>query len=251
MWYNVRKKRVLKMEVSNATRFINAYNKIDVKIRALYNYKSAQSFSDCIRRSALVNSIIRKYEDELVDFARLRNAIVHKSYDEKIIAVPCDEAVALIEHVEKLLYAPPKIADYLTEKKIVSVDERLSIKQVIMMFEKTGHSSMPVYHDGVMIGIINSKRIVKEIGKIIVKGKNVSEFINGTAIGEILLDDDFNTYYKLLAKTDSLEEVLNAFEENKKLLAVVISEKGIKGERIVNFITAVDLAQINKILEEY
>lgn len=59
------------------------------------------------------------------------------------------------------------------------------------------------------------------------------------------------TYYKYLSKADSLQKVLDAFEENKKLLAVVVSEHGIKGERIVNFITAADLTNVHKILEEY
>lgn len=34
-------------------------------------------------------------------------------------------------------------------------------------------------------------------------------------------------------------------------MAVAVSEHGVMGERIVNFITAADLSAINKILEEY
>lgn len=239
------------MDISNATRFINSYNKIDKRIRALYNYKAAQSFSDCVRRSAPINSVIRKYEDELVDYARLRNAIVHKSMDNNVIAIPCDSAVELIEHIEKLLYAPPTIASVLSDKSVVSVDEILSLKQVIMLVERTGYSSIPVYRSKVMVGIINTRRIVKEMGKVISKGESIENFLLNTAVGDILKESDFINYYKLLAKTDGLEKVLDAFEENKKLMAVAVSEHGVMGERIVNFITAADLSAINKILEEY
>ena len=70
----------------NASRFIDAYNKIDHSLRAQYNLKRGQSFADVVRRCAELNSIVRKFEDLLIDYARLRNAIVHSSYDDMIIS---------------------------------------------------------------------------------------------------------------------------------------------------------------------
>ena len=37
-------------DTANARRFINSYNKIDSKMRALYNFKPSQSFSDMVTR---------------------------------------------------------------------------------------------------------------------------------------------------------------------------------------------------------
>ena len=71
---------------SNATRFINAYNTIDQTLRAVYNFKRNMSFNDMIRRAVPLNSIVRRYEDKLIDYARLRNAIIHNSNDEMVIA---------------------------------------------------------------------------------------------------------------------------------------------------------------------
>ena len=65
------------MKKSNATRFIAAYNQIDYSLRAIYGFKRSMSFSDVIRRSVVLNSVVRKYEDDLIDFGRLRNAIIH------------------------------------------------------------------------------------------------------------------------------------------------------------------------------
>lgn len=236
---------------SNAARFINSYNKIDSKLRALYSFKPTQSFSDMVKRSAQVNSLIRRYEAELGDYARLRNAIVHQSKDGEIIAIPCDSVVDKIETIERLLYTPPTIGETIEDKKIVSVDEQMSVKQVVLLIERTGYSNMPVYSGKAMTGIVNSRRIVHEIGKIVGEGGDVNAFLSETPVGDILKDSDLVAYYKYLAKTDSLQQVPDAFEENKKLLAVVVSEHGIKGERIVNFITAADLAGVNKILEDY
>lgn len=152
-------------DTTNARRFINSYNKIDSKMRALYNFKPSQSFSDMVRRSAQENSVIRKFEDELMDYARLRNAIVHQSMDGEIIAVPCDSVVEKIEYIEKLLYAPPTIGETMPDKRIVSVDEQMSVKQVLLLVARTNYSNLPVYGGKVMAGIVNNRRLVHEIGQ--------------------------------------------------------------------------------------
>ena len=49
---------------SNAHRFIIAYNTIDQTLRSVYNFKRNLTFSDMIRRSVSLNSVVRKYEDK-------------------------------------------------------------------------------------------------------------------------------------------------------------------------------------------
>ena len=76
---------------ANAAAFLSAYNKVDAQLRALYNFGGGQSFTDIVRRSAEKNSVVRRYENDLAEYARLRNAIVHQSMNGQIIAIPCDE----------------------------------------------------------------------------------------------------------------------------------------------------------------
>ena len=79
---------------SLGVRFLNAYNLLDHSLRTQYNFKTNISFSDLIRRCASLNQVIRSYEDNLVELARLRNAIVH-SHSDRIIAEPHEDVVAL------------------------------------------------------------------------------------------------------------------------------------------------------------
>ena len=88
---------ILKKE-SNAKRFINAYNQIDYALRVQHNFKRSMGFSDMIRRAGAINHIVRKYEDDLITFGRLRNAIIHGSNDELLIAEPHEDIVLKIEH---------------------------------------------------------------------------------------------------------------------------------------------------------
>ena len=44
------------MDISNAKKFIESYNRIDAQLRELYGYKPSQSFTDIVRRSAEKNA---------------------------------------------------------------------------------------------------------------------------------------------------------------------------------------------------
>ena len=86
----------------NAKRFIAAYNRLDQGLREIYSIKRTLTFSDMIRKVANVNTVVSKFEEDLIDYARLRNAIVHKSGDE-LIAEPNIE-------VEDLLSVPKALS---------------------------------------------------------------------------------------------------------------------------------------------
>ena len=70
-----------------AKRFISAYNRLDQGLRDIYSIKRTLNFADMIRKVATVNTVVKKFEEDLIDYGRLRNAIVHRSSDE-IIAEP-------------------------------------------------------------------------------------------------------------------------------------------------------------------
>ena len=133
------------MEKTNAQRFIQAYNTIDQTLRYLYNYKRSMSFSDIVRRSVPVNYLVRKYEDKLVDYGRLRNAIIHKSNDEFIIAEPHGDVVLDIENIAKLISTPPKVLEVVEPRKVVCATAETNIADVISLMTKTKYSNIPIY----------------------------------------------------------------------------------------------------------
>ena len=239
------------MDTRNAAEFIDSYNKIDAQLREMYGFKPAQSFTDVVRRSAEKNTVVRRYENELADYARLRNAIVHQSTDGRIIAVPCDDVVENIRLIERLLCSPPTVGETLEDKRIVSIEADLALKQAVMLMARTGYSNIPVYRGKRMIGIINNRRVLRELGDVLAQGRSADAWLSETPVADILAESDLFVYYKYIGKKDSVQEIVDAFEENRKLLAVCVSENGRAGERIVNFVTSADLPRINKLLEDY
>ena len=51
----------------NATRFIAAYNRLDQGLRDIYSIKRTLTFSDMIRKVASVNTVVSKFEEDLID----------------------------------------------------------------------------------------------------------------------------------------------------------------------------------------
>ena len=127
---------------TNARRFINAYNKIDYAIRVQHGFKRSMSFSEVVRKAVPLNYIVRKYEDDLVDYGRLRNAIIHKSNDEYIIAEPHEEIVEKIEHICELITTPPKAVEAIQDNNVLCVQNDVVVKDVIQLIATSKFSNI-------------------------------------------------------------------------------------------------------------
>lgn len=237
--------------LSNAKRFINSYNAIDNSLRAQYNLKRSMTFTDVVRRTVVMNSIVRKYEDDLIDFSRLRNAIVHSSNDERTIAEPHDDVVKLMEKIEKLITTPPKVIDTVCRKDVIVIPSTESIKSTIMKISSTGYSNLPVYDGDELIGIANGQKIVNIVGNALNKKVDINQFLETTTIGEILNGLGFDKYYAIAPEKSTLETILNMFHENRKLLVILITKNGTPYEPPLGVVTVSDIMDINNIMDNY
>lgn len=238
--------------MSNAERFIKAYNTLDYALRTQYNFKRGMPFSDCVRRSVVLNSVIRKYEDELIDYGRLRNAIIHSGKEnDEIIAEPKLEVVEKLEHIVQVVTTPPRAYDTVCRKDVVCVDSKVSVKETIGLIGKTGYSNIPVYSDGELIGVANGQKIINIIGKTIEDKKDLDTFVEETKIGEIINQNDNNNFYTIQPISLTVSEALNLFYENRKLLVILITPHGNYLEMPIGIISVTDILDINKIIENY
>ena len=237
--------------MNNAERFINSYNKTDLQLRKMYDYKPSLSFSEVVRRAAEVNPFVRRYENHLIDYGRLRNAIVHKEIDGEIIAQPVERVTQELEHIARVLCTPPTVKKVLGERNVVCVRAGDVLRDAVRLAAEEGHSNLPVVKDGVLIGVLGSRRVVRAIGSALSAGKDVDEFLSGTTVETVLSDADFGKYYAVVSAKASVQDVAAAFENNRKLLAIVVTADGGRRGRIISLITPADLVTVNKILEDY
>jgi len=237
--------------LSNANRFIEAYNKVDRSLRAQYNFRRSMSFSDVIRRAVVSNAIVRKYEDLLIDYGRLRNAIIHQNSHEEIIAEPHLKVVEKMEHIAVLVTTPPKILDTVARKDILCINDTNTIRETISIMAKSGYSNIPIYKNEGLVGVANGQRILDKIGNQIYKKNNIEEYINHTLISEMEKEEGLNVYYALSDSELTIDEALDMFYHNRKLLIIIITKTGNYLEKPLGIITNTDIIEINKILDNF
>ncbi len=236
---------------TNARKFINAYNTIDYAIRTQHNFKRSMSFSEVVRKAVSLNYIVRKYEDDLVDFGRLRNAIIHSGNNDYIIAEPHDDVVQKIQHIAELISTPPKAIDAINDKNVLCVQNDVKLRDVIQLIAVSEFSNIPVYKDGGLIGVANGQRILDELGKKIADNISIDKYISITNIEDILNVTNTLKYYDVVSKEVSIEQVLSLFNKNRKLIAVLITKNGSLNEAPIGIITTADILTLNQILENY
>ena len=239
------------MAQTNAERFIKAFNNIDYSLRVIYDFKRSMSFSDVVRRSVVLNSVVRKYEDDLIDYGRLRNAIIHQGNSNHIIAEPHEEVVVKIEKIAELISEPPLALNKIGNKEVITIDHTLKIAEAMELIYRTGYSNLPIYSGDRIIGILNGRKLINILGMKIGEGINLHEFVTNVSIGEIIdyLGDDY--YYIIADQNLTVDSAMNYFENNRKLLVILITEDGKENSRPLNIISSADIIDMKRILDIY
>ncbi len=239
------------MKKSNAERFITAYNQIDYNLRAIYDFKRSMSFSDVIRRAVLLNSVVRKYEEDLIDFGRLRNAIVHTGNNKFVIAEPHDDIVEKIEKLSAIIAEPPRAIDRVGNKDVIVIEQDMKIGEAMEIVSRTGYSNLPVYNGNKLIGVLNARKLMGVLGAKVSDGVNLQDYIDTTAVIEVISEMGDDYYYILADDKLTIDAAMNYFENNRKLLIIIITKEGRDTSRPLCIITQADIIDMKKILDVY
>ena len=236
----------------NSKRFIDAYNNIDYTLKARYNFNRSMGFSDLIRKTVSMNYVVAKYEDDLIDYGRLRNAIIHSNNENFVIAEPHDSVVENIEHIEKLLVTPPLAIETVARKNVLIIDSEKSMKDVIIAIAESGFSNIPVYNKNKeLIGVANGQKILSSFGQYLLAGGKSDTFLNYVKIEDMLSSLEGSDYYVVKKADCTVEEALSEFNNNHKLLAILFTKKGGKNEIPVGIMTGSNIVEAQNIIENY
>lgn len=236
---------------SNSMRFLSAFNNIDYAIKTRYNLNRTSGFSEAVRRAVSYNYIIRKYEDDLVSYGRLRNAIVHDNGD-YTIAEPHIDVVEKIEKIERLITTPPRALETVARRDVLMVHSSKSMQEVITLIASSSYSNIPVYDDdNEIIGIANGQKILDSFGKYLLSGGKAETYLKYVKIEDMILKTENSDYYAFANKDITVEQALALFHQNSKLLAVLVTENGGAKEKPLGIMTGADVLKMNKILENY
>jgi len=236
---------------TQAKRFINAYNQIDHALRTQYNFKSNISFTDLIRRCTQLNMIIKNHEDDLISYARLRNAIVH-SVTDYVIAEPHAEVVTLMEKIARVVSTPPLAVEALGKHNVMTVQSTLTLREWLIEKSKVEYSNLPVYKGNALIGVMYFRNYVSAFGKLLALRKNIDEFVDNTTVEEFLRDfPSPDKQYQLVSAKITIEEALKIFNDSRKIICLIVTKTGNFLEPPIRIITRADIMDLMSVVEKY
>ena len=236
---------------NNSKRFLDAYNNIDYALKKRYDLHRSMGFSDLIRKTSSLNYVVRKYEDCLIDYGRLRNAIVHNNNEDFVIAEPHNSVVENIEHIEKLITTPPRAIDSIAIRDVLTVPNDKSMRDVIMTMSSSGYSNLPVYKNGALIGVANGQKIINSFGQYLLSGGKPATFLDNIQIEDMLSSIENTNYYVVKKEDCTIEETLEEFNNNHKLLAILFTKKGTTNELPIGIMTASNIVEAQNVIENY
>lgn len=226
------------------------FNKLEAVLKKRANARSEDSISSVV--ATLVNThkdrVVRQFERDIRQFIELRNAIIHQSTD-RAIAEPYDETVAALRQLVINIEKPKTAWDIATKDLIkVHMDDKLS--GVVKLMAQMHITSLPIVEDGAVIGFISESTIVKIIDKAF---EASGALIDESAVKEVAYDppygDDSDIYAYVTRKVTvyEIEDMFNdAIKKGKRLLAILVSDKGDATATPLGIITAWDLHKIDK-----
>ena len=121
------------------SRYILAhFNRIEKWMRERLNNPVNMGFSEMTRRlSRKEKGQIAQFEEDLLQMAQLRNAIVHERIaDDFVIAEPNEWAVQRIETIEQALTKPEKVVPKFA-KRVTAFEITTSLETLLTIIAKT------------------------------------------------------------------------------------------------------------------
>ncbi len=227
----------------NAEKFLTTFNKIDKELKALLQSNDV-GFSKTVRILRNSNAIVKRYSDELLEFAELRNAIVHNTVEmDQAIAEPHDSVVAKIVEIEKKLSRPKKVIDaYACE--VYAFQESDALSDLLAVTREKSLSKFPIYSGDELKGMITQKGIANWMARNMKDGALPPV---STLLQDVLPFEEGKNY-KFISMHTSVYQAVEIFKEQisegKRLEALLITKKGHPSEALLGIITAWDILEI-------
>ncbi|PKM63678.1 MAG: hypothetical protein CVU96_06655 [Firmicutes bacterium HGW-Firmicutes-20] len=233
--------------IKNSTRFIEAYNKIEIEMERRMKIDRHIGFSERVRRLAGYDPFFKRYRRVLEEFADLRNAIIHERIDGEVIAEPHEKVVLQFEHIAQLLTQPTLIKEkYLCKVDVCFGDEK--VVDIARHMISKSFSQLPVYdRSHRFIGMLTTDTMMRYQ---IIQNKGLED-VNVLDVLPVGKDVQRVAF---LSPEHSLLDVADLFEQamgkGSKLYVVLITKQAKRDHLPLGIITVHELPEIYEQIHE-
>lgn len=232
-----------KTELSLSERFETAFNRIHKVLIDIVKHANTNKFTELVYKGKN-HILVRYYEKDLCQYAKLRNALVHEKVNsDYYIAEPHKEIVEDIERIADE-FEKPKTGLSISSKEVFYFYEEDKLKDVLACIKKKSHSRFPIYNNREEYSwLLTTKEIIIWLA---------SQFDNPEInLDQVQVKDLFNAKHvnrvKFVSQNATVFKIEDIFEEDHKnknrLEAVLITPSGKETEKPNGIITTSDLLE--------
>lgn len=224
--------------------FLSSFNRIEKWLRERLDNPVNMGFSELTRRvSRQRNSELAQFEDDLIQMAQLRNAIVHEQIaNDFIIAEPNQWAVERIQTIEKFLLSPEKVLPRFS-KKVTGFEMDISVEKLLSIVAKKQFSQFPIYDSGVFKGLIT----VRGIGLwLAIESSQGTVNLAGKKASDLLIKNYKQSNYQFVSADTTVFNIEKLFSEQIRLEAILITKDGNPNGNLLGIVRPRDLYTISE-----
>lgn len=222
-----------------AETFLNSFNRIEKWLKEQLNNPTNMGFSEMVRRlSRKKDNQVNSFQDDLIQMAQLRNAIVHERISaDFIIAEPNEWAVKRLSEIEAALISPEKVLPRFA-KKVTGFDIAISLKDILNIVACKQYSQFPIYDKGKFKGLIT----VRGLGIwLAIESSKGDIHLEGRTASELLETNYKQSNYQFVSSETTVYQVERMFRNHIRLEAILITKDGNPNGNLVGIIRPRDV----------
>lgn len=235
-------------EDDSIARFLAAFKRIEAYLSVrLDSYRDA-GYRDLVNRLATNYPHTAMYRRELLAYADLRNVLSHpKNRHVQVVTGVSSEFVEEIERVAGLIENPPKIADLIRDRNIVTLRARDTVADAVAIFYRAGFSKIPlVGKDGALVDVLTTQTVARWLGDCV--QKNIVADPHATRLSHLLSYKEENETFGILGAQQTVQEAVTYFQnlpyDRRALRGLLITDTGAKDGTLVGILTGYDLPEL-------
>lgn len=232
--------------MNKSEEFVDIFNKLEQHLSKNSKKDTYITFSRKVIDSN--NQIVKKYKDELLSLAALRNAIVHSpKIGGKPIAEPHESTVRRMNELFMKISKPQRVYP-LFKFDVIGAQEEDYINDILITMKTNSFSQFPIYNeDDTVLELISTNTISRWLSsKIEAEGSFLMENVK---VKDFIPEVEYVNNYRFIAQDKTVDDAyqmfINQINNNKRNLdAVFITKNGKSSEKLVGLITIEDIANI-------
>lgn len=238
--------------MDNSERFMQAFRSIEGYLSRFNEDYRIDGFSRSLRDLSKRDKVLRSFLDMLLEYAELRNAIVHTlTSDAKPIAEPHDEVVQDIERIARMLNNPPKVTSVFGYEKVATIDIKDSLEKALTIIAEKSYSQIPVYDGDEFIGILTTNAVARWMAGV---DNEERANIRKTRVHDVMKYAEEDEAVEFVSRKSTLFDIVDSFGEfsalGKRLEAILVTENRRRSETPLQIITIWDVPTMSAVLRK-